>query len=243
MVEIFGPTIQGEGADQGVPCLFARFGGCDFKCDWCDTPYAVLPQSVRQAERLTPLEIVERLETLNGGTFVTEWVILSGGNPCLHDLGPLVTMLHLWKHKVSVETQGTVWKQWLNKCNRVAVSPKPPSSGMETDLDKSQDFIWNLDPQIVFLKVVIFDHNDYLFARELHNKVPGIPFFLSAGNDAGPTVGNPSRTDERTNQQVALDLIAKYRWLVNRVLVDPMMDDVQVQCQQHVLLWGNQRGR
>ena len=32
--EIFGPTIQGEGALIGVPTVFVRTGGCDFRCSW-----------------------------------------------------------------------------------------------------------------------------------------------------------------------------------------------------------------
>jgi 7-carboxy-7-deazaguanine synthase len=38
--EIFGPTIQGEGALVGKPTVFVRTGGCDYRCDWCDTVYA-----------------------------------------------------------------------------------------------------------------------------------------------------------------------------------------------------------
>ena len=36
--EIFGPTIQGEGALIGRPTVFVRTGGCDFRCDWCIAP-------------------------------------------------------------------------------------------------------------------------------------------------------------------------------------------------------------
>lgn len=36
--EIFGPTIQGEGALIGRPTVFVRTGGCDFRCNWCIAP-------------------------------------------------------------------------------------------------------------------------------------------------------------------------------------------------------------
>jgi len=42
--EIFGPTVQGEGALIGTQTLFVRTGGCDYRCSWCDTGYAVLPK-------------------------------------------------------------------------------------------------------------------------------------------------------------------------------------------------------
>ena len=39
--EIFGPTIQGEGALIGQPTIFVRTGGCDYRCSWCGTMHAV----------------------------------------------------------------------------------------------------------------------------------------------------------------------------------------------------------
>jgi organic radical activating enzyme len=42
--KIFGPTIQGEGPLIGRPIVFVRTGGCDYRCSWCDTLYAVLPE-------------------------------------------------------------------------------------------------------------------------------------------------------------------------------------------------------
>jgi 7-carboxy-7-deazaguanine synthase len=39
--EIFGPTIQGEGVLIGLPTVFVRTGGCDYRCSWCDSLHAV----------------------------------------------------------------------------------------------------------------------------------------------------------------------------------------------------------
>jgi hypothetical protein len=62
VVEIFGPTIQGEGAEAGMATHFVRVGGCDFRCSWCDTMYAVDPEVVRAtAEKLSSQEIVGRV--------------------------------------------------------------------------------------------------------------------------------------------------------------------------------------
>src|SRR3954451_9335561 len=107
VVEIFGPTIQGEGAEAGVPTRFVRVGGCDFRCSWCDTMYAVDPEIVRTtAEKLSTREIVERIEALDGRP---DWVTISGGNPALHTLDELVAGLHRSGFRVSVETQGSRW--------------------------------------------------------------------------------------------------------------------------------------
>ena len=47
VIEIFGPTIQGEGSEAGLATHFIRVGGCDYRCSWCDTMYAVDPAAVR----------------------------------------------------------------------------------------------------------------------------------------------------------------------------------------------------
>src|SRR3954470_4973626 len=81
VVEVFGPTVQGEGPDAGIPAYFVRFGGCDWRCTWCDSMHAVDPAEVRaHAERLTATEIVDRLRALPPGPGLT---VLSGGNPAL----------------------------------------------------------------------------------------------------------------------------------------------------------------
>ena len=128
VIEIFGPTIQGEGAEAGMPTHFIRLGGCDFRCSWCDTMYAVEPATVRvTAHRLSVEEIVQALDRLTGAP---RWVTISGGNPALHRLDPLIERLHSHDYRVSVETQGSVWRSWLGDVDRLTVSPKPPSSGM-----------------------------------------------------------------------------------------------------------------
>ena len=37
LVEIFR-SFQGEGMHVGCPTVFVRFGGCDLRCGWCDSP-------------------------------------------------------------------------------------------------------------------------------------------------------------------------------------------------------------
>lgn len=246
VVEVFGPTIQGEGIDQGRPCHFVRFGGCDFKCEWCDSPHAVLPELVRQSQRMDTLEIIDAVVRLSGHP---EWVVLTGGNPCLHELSPLISRLHDYSLKASVETQGTRYKEWLLEVDRLCISPKGPSSGMKFDSDELNQFMLRTEirgsdePNWRFLKIVVFDRVDYEFARNIHKTYPDIPFYLSAGNDAGSTVGNPGREDKRSIEQVRNDLLNQARWLTNRVMVDVVMKDAIVQAQYHVCLWGNERGR
>ncbi|MGE4653124.1 MAG: 7-carboxy-7-deazaguanine synthase QueE, partial [Myxococcota bacterium] len=42
LVEVFS-SIQGEGPHVGASTVFVRFGGCDLRCAWCDSPHTWLP--------------------------------------------------------------------------------------------------------------------------------------------------------------------------------------------------------
>ncbi|HUY77894.1 MAG TPA: 7-carboxy-7-deazaguanine synthase QueE [Ktedonobacterales bacterium] len=223
VVEIFGPVLQGEGRMIGAQTLFVRLGLCDFRCRWCDSLYAVLPEQVQaNAERLAPEQIVARLDALNPQT---PWVTLSGGNPALHDLGALVERLHAQGRQIAVETQGTVFRDWLRACEVVTVSPKPPSSGMQTNEAQLDRFA--ALPQ-ANLKVVVFDAADYAYARDIHLRYPNVPFYLQVGNTVG--------------QDDTAALLAKLDWLGRTALADPAMGAAVVLPQLHVLLYGNRRG-
>jgi 7-carboxy-7-deazaguanine synthase len=243
VAEIFGPTIQGEGALQGIPAYFLRFGGCDYRCEWCDSPHAVLPHAVRANQRMSADDICD---TLRGLPLGPRWIVITGGNPVLHDLSDVLSGLHDMGYRIAIETQGSKYKPWLESCESICVSPKPPSAGLtmsvvEANLDRFCDRFDTHDPR-VFFKIVVFDQGDYEWARSVHHRFKWIQMFLSAGNDAGRTVANPDRVDERTLEQIQRDLLSRARWLTNRTMVDPGMQNARVQTQQHVLLWGNERG-
>jgi 7-carboxy-7-deazaguanine synthase len=248
IAEIFGPTIQGEGRRAGTPCFFIRFAGCDSRCVWCDSPHAVLPQYVNQTPRKTTEEIMNELGALNAGP---EWVVFSGGNPALFDLQDLVDLCYSELGlKCMVETQGTVWKEWMEDVDDLCVSPKPPSSHNMLDREGLHEFLVQTAAMSTppYLKIVVFDDNDYLYARMTHYYFPQFEMFLSVGNEDPtlPTVGNPepdpsvTMYSPQSTQDVVLE---KTRWLMERVAQDPQMSDVRVLPQLHVLAWGNERGR
>jgi 7-carboxy-7-deazaguanine synthase len=233
VVEIFGPTVQGEGAEAGLPCHFVRLGGCDYLCSWCDTMYAVDPAEVRQnSERLSSEQILDRLESLTG---TPAWVVLSGGNPALHELGPLVDGLHASGKKVAVETQGSVWRDWLGQVDRLTISPKPPSSGMATEAHRRQFETFmaragELPSAVPVLKIVCFDEIDLGWAKQVAGAWPQLPLHLSAGTPV------PAPGDLR--EAVA----ARFRWLCEAVAGDPELARARVLPQLHVIAWGDARG-
>lgn len=223
VVEIFGPVLQGEGRMIGVQTLFARFGYCDFRCAWCDTLYAVEPEQVQAAAVWLEVDaIMARLDSLSAHT---PWVTLSGGNPVIHDLGGLIERLHATGRKVAVETQGTIYRPWLEQCDVVTVSPKPPSAGMKSDNARLARFM--ALPQSN-LKIVVFDEADFAYARDTHLRFPDRPCYLQPGDAVG--------------QDDAASLLRKLDWLSRFAMRDPTMADVVVLPQLHTLMYGAERG-
>lgn len=230
VVEIFGVTIQGEGPDAGRPCVFVRFGGCDYECSWCDSLHAVLPAEVRKAPRLSVQQIINKIVEISMPPMT---VVLSGGNPALHDLTELVNKLQGLTYRVTVETQGTKWKPWIADCDMVVVSPKPPSSGMKLDEKVLSDFMENVAlSNNVALKVVVGDDKDYEFAKQLRLRHWSRAMFLS--------VLNPNGSADEFDIQ---DILNRYKWLCEKVANDPQMYSVKVMPQLHTLAWGNQKGK
>src|SRR4028118_1642746 len=110
--EILGPTIQGEGALVGRPTVFVRTGGCDYRCSWCDTLYAVLPEYRGEWLKMSAEEILQRVLALSGGPIL---ITVCGGNPGLQPLQPLLARGHAQGFSFALETQGSVAKEWFAK--------------------------------------------------------------------------------------------------------------------------------
>jgi 7-carboxy-7-deazaguanine synthase len=229
VVEIYGPVVQGEGEMIGCQTIFVRFGYCDYRCSWCDSMFAVDPGQVALgAIRMDAPSIVTAVLQLPKAP----WITLSGGNPAMHLLQPLVDSLHNNKYKVAIETQGSIWKPWVATCDCITVSPKPPSSGMarkDPDFETLTHFLSQAPVSTTNLKIVVFDDMDFLFAKQVHHLFPQYPMTVQVGNDVG--------------HDGAEALLAKLLWLTEKCLQDPDMAAVKPLPQLHTLLYGNMRAK
>ncbi len=255
IVEIFGPTIQGEGNVIGYQTSFVRFGGCDYRCERCDSLHAVLPELVKaNATYMTQHELIEAVEAQQGHT---KWITLSGGNPCMWDIGYFIR--HFGKKRgtmIALETQGTIWREWIPYCNRITVSPKGPGMGEKFEPDKFEVFIQKVGAHSGFsVKVPVFDQRDLELAVEIMQKWPTTrnKMFLSIGNYYPP---KPAERGPKQMPMYALDsayddenidltqlCLDAYRRVLEEVMQDPRLAHVRILPQMHVLLWGNQLGR
>ena len=121
VMEVFGPTIQGEGMVMGQKTMFVRTAGCDYSCSWCDSSFTW--DGTGQSTLKQPSEIIEELQAIGGQSF--SHVTISGGNPALHKgIGELVDLCHAQGWKVAVETQATFWQDWLLKIDDITLIPE-----------------------------------------------------------------------------------------------------------------------
>ena len=97
-------SFQGEGVHMGRVAYFVRLMGCDQRCAFCDAAATWHPDwKPKDALRLSAREVAARVAAESPeGTFV----VLTGGEPTLYDLEPLVDELHALGRRVHLETAG-----------------------------------------------------------------------------------------------------------------------------------------
>jgi len=110
--EIFN-SVQGEGYWSGLPVTFVRLQGCNLRCFWCDTQYALNGAGTKMA-----INEITKLCT-------REVIVLTGGEPLLQpNVKDLVFVLLQQGKRVHIETNGTIYQDMQNCW--ITVSPKPP---------------------------------------------------------------------------------------------------------------------
>ena len=107
-------TLQGEGFHQGKAAYFIRLGGCDVGCVWCDV------KDSWDADKHPAFEVgclkSEVLKT------PAEIVVITGGEPLMHNLDELTKELQAAGLKTHIETSGAY--QLSGKWDWICLSPK-----------------------------------------------------------------------------------------------------------------------
>lgn len=229
IAEIFGPTIQGEGALIGQPTVFVRAGGCDYRCSWCDSMHAVDSAYRDTWAAMQTAEVWAQVRDLSGGRPLT--VSISGGNPAIQDFGPLIAMGRVEGYGFALETQGSMARDWFADLTLLVLSPKPPSSGETLEPGSFEACLAAAGGARTVLKIVVFDDVDYAWARDWAGRYPDLDLVLQPGNpEVDPDVA-----------VAAQDVADRLLWLVDKVMADGWFRP-RLLPQLHVLLWGNKRG-
>lgn len=97
IVETFH-SVQGEGYWVGVSAFFIRLGGCDVHCPWCDTKQSWNPL---HHPRQSTQELAAAAKAVNPAI-----VVITGGEPLMHNLNPLAAAIKSAGMQVHLETSG-----------------------------------------------------------------------------------------------------------------------------------------
>lgn len=117
-------SINGEGKFAGAPTIFVRVHGCNLRCSYCDSMYAVEGTDYTD---MTVDDILEEVKLLSCNR-----VTLTGGEPLLQkDAIDLINVLIFNRYEVEIETNGAVdILNYVGSNTTITMDWKCPSSGM-----------------------------------------------------------------------------------------------------------------
>ncbi|EPE37611.1 queosine biosynthesis [Candidatus Photodesmus katoptron] len=128
-------TIQGEGSLSGIPSVFVRLQGCTVGCSWCDTKDTWNVNFQNQCDlneilnKTYPSEswclssAQEIIDVYRKRGFLAKHIVITGGEPCIYDLRPLLNGFEIIGCSCQIETSGTSEIR-VSKRTWVTVSPK-----------------------------------------------------------------------------------------------------------------------
>lgn len=161
-------TLQGEGYYQGKAAYFIRLGGCDVGCVWCDVKES---WDADKHPKFSIDEIVEKaIKEVGGYKFQVSGslpiIVITGGEPLLHDLTALTKALHAAGFQTNIETSGS--SPLSGDWDWICLSPKKFKAPLPEILSKANE-----------LKVVIFNKTDFDWAEQYAAQVsPNCKLYL-----------------------------------------------------------------
>ena len=114
-------TWQGEGVHLGRAAYFIRLYGCPQACPWCDS--AGTWHRDYRPDGVKLMAAQELADVVAGESPEGAFVVITGGEPILFDLAPLVDALHGLNRRVHIETSGIA--PLRGGLDWVTLSPKP----------------------------------------------------------------------------------------------------------------------
>lgn len=145
-------SIQGEGKHSGSPAYFIRLGGCDVGCFWCD----VKESWDIEAHPKQPTDQIAG-DAKESGTRI---VVVTGGEPGMHNLADLTDKLRQKNLRTHLETAGV--HKLTGDWDWICFSPKK--------FKKPLDSVYEVADE---LKVVIYNRHDLEWAQEHAARVKG----------------------------------------------------------------------
>lgn len=151
-------TLQGEGSYAGRAAYFIRLAGCDVGCVWCDVKESWQEEG-HPVKSIAEI-IADAKAEINARQAVTTLpiIVITGGEPLLHNLYPLTAALHTEGFFINIETSGS--SPMSGNIDWICLSPKKFKAPLEENLAIAHE-----------LKIIIFNKSDFKWAEEHAAKV------------------------------------------------------------------------
>jgi organic radical activating enzyme len=143
-------TIQGEGFHQGKAAYFIRLAGCDVGCVWCDVKES-WDRNIHPEYSIS--EIVDWVKS----SMKEGIVVITGGEPLMHDLNSLTSVLKNEGYAIHLETSGT--QKLTGDIDWICLSPKKFKAPLEEAFETADE-----------LKVIVYHKSDLEWALQLKSK-------------------------------------------------------------------------
>lgn len=127
-------AFQGEGTYIGCAAFFIRTYGCPVQCDWCDSANTWKKTADSLPMYRMDVELLAQ-KALQSGSQI---VVITGGEPTIHDLHPLTDALHAKGLRVHLETCGTF--PIKGQFDWITLSPKWKALPIPENIKKADEF-------------------------------------------------------------------------------------------------------
>lgn len=128
-------AFQGEGMHTGRSAFFVRLFGCPVKCPWCDSAGTWHPKHVpKDITKWSSQDLV--FAALSGSR--PEFVVLTGGEPTVHNLLPLTEAFDNADLPVHLETSGAF--PIRGKFRWITLSPKRWKMPLAESVQQADEF-------------------------------------------------------------------------------------------------------
>jgi 7-carboxy-7-deazaguanine synthase len=121
-------SIQGEGILMGTPATFIRLQGCPVGCVWCDSGPLADDLKGRMTNGETRNTWGKGGEKMSVEGILTQiqrsHVIITGGEPTIWNLDPLLDALHAYGYFTQLETSGLQELKGTTLPRHITISPK-----------------------------------------------------------------------------------------------------------------------
>lgn len=153
-------TLQGEGFYTGAAAYFIRLAGCDVGCVWCDVKES---WNANEHPKYSVNDIIEKVlievnyHSISNKTNLPI-IVITGGEPLMHNLNELTKALQQKGFKTNIETSGS--SALSGSWNWICLSPKKFKPPIKENIVLANE-----------LKIIVYNKQDFKWAESYAKQV------------------------------------------------------------------------